>query len=627
MPYDPENKNENKNRGPTMRDVALAYYDELGWFPMPAKPKGKQPIVPHAHYGEYRPPWDEIATWDKWATPGANIVVKTGAVSGIVVIDADSASAREYLIQNHHPPCPTVKSGRADGEGLHLYFKHPGFHVKSVANLGGIDKLDIRGDGGIAVLPPSRHESGNKYEWIPDLSPRDLAPPSLPPWLRTLVWKDQEQRKEPVDVDKIFTEGVSQGERDLQIFRFASLMRQVGVPRDAAQIIIKEPARTCNPPFNPVEAIAKVGWTYDQYEDGKRYLVDAVQMVTDYKDDEERTGPRLQPISLADLLRKEFPPTRWAVKNLIPEGSMLFAAKPKLGKSLLMLDVCIAIAAGRKALGHYPAEKGKALFLSLEDPEKRVWERAKARLADEDPDVVASCHLLFESGKLDTGLVADLDEWLRHNPDTRLVAIDTLAKVKGKQGKNAQLYDADYAAVEGITGLSHKHNVAIILITHTNQSREIKDPMELIQGSSGLTGGVDGGMVLLMGRGEAEAYLHVAHKDITSHVEIAMTKDEGDSWLYLGEAEQYRMDSKRKKILALLSDEDGPLSPKEITESLPGEGWKVENVQRMLTRMHGEGIVKNEGKGQYVLGHNAPGITSLNAPVRYEKKEGDEEAF
>src|SRR5687767_10767193 len=65
----------------------------------------------------------------------------------------------------------------------------------------------------------------------------------------------------------------------------------------------------------------------------------------------------------SDLRRRMFPPVRYIVPCLIAEGCTLLAGRPKLGKSWLMLDVGLAVAAGRYCLGEALCEQGEVLYL------------------------------------------------------------------------------------------------------------------------------------------------------------------------------------------------------------------------------------------------------------------------
>ena len=97
--------------------------------------------------------------WRKW--PTANVGVATG--SGLIVIDIDGAGGMatlRALLRGHTlPRAPAVRTSR----GLHLYFAMPAGRTVSCGSSGG---LDIRGEGGYVVAPPSIHASGHVYVWI-----------------------------------------------------------------------------------------------------------------------------------------------------------------------------------------------------------------------------------------------------------------------------------------------------------------------------------------------------------------------------------------------------------------------------------------------------------------------------
>ena len=128
--------------------------------------------------------------WDRW--PRANIAICTGASSGLVVIDVDPrhgglSSLRELIAANEALPSTMVVSTGSDG--LHFYFRHPGGLVRNDAGRRLGQGLDIRGDGGYVIAPPSRHMSGGEYHWAADT---DLAP--LPEWLHDRVREPEHVR-------------------------------------------------------------------------------------------------------------------------------------------------------------------------------------------------------------------------------------------------------------------------------------------------------------------------------------------------------------------------------------------------------------------------------------------------
>lgn len=116
--------------------------------------------------------------WRRW--PSANVAVRTGAASGVVVLDVDPDHGGLKTLgelQRRHgglPPGPAVRTGSG---GRHYWFAHPGDPVRNSAGRLG-PGLDIRGDGGYVIAPPSLHAAGNQYLWASEVG---LAP--APDWL------------------------------------------------------------------------------------------------------------------------------------------------------------------------------------------------------------------------------------------------------------------------------------------------------------------------------------------------------------------------------------------------------------------------------------------------------------
>jgi hypothetical protein len=143
--------------------AALAY---AGWsYPVfPLQPRGKKPATAR---GFKDATTDQVQISDWWRrNPDANIGVPSGPESGFFALDVDGpdgeASLRELIERHENLPKTRVS---ITGKGRHLWFRYPGFRVGNIQN-GKLGKgLDIRGDGGYVVVPPSWHASGRRYEW------------------------------------------------------------------------------------------------------------------------------------------------------------------------------------------------------------------------------------------------------------------------------------------------------------------------------------------------------------------------------------------------------------------------------------------------------------------------------
>jgi hypothetical protein len=304
----------------------------------------------------------------------------------------------------------------------------------------------------------------------------------------------------------------------------------------------------------------------------------------------------LEPKSAAELLHKEFPAIRWAVPDVLPEGVLLLAGKPKMGKSWLGLGMCIAVAAGGCALGKIPVEKGEALYLALEDNERRLQRRLKKVLAGG----VCPAGLAYatEWPRINEGGLEALDAWLTKHPNARIVVIDTLKKFRPQAAGNRSLYDVDYEALEPLLPLAAKHEVAILVVHHLRKM-DAGDPLDMVSGSTGLTGGVDGTLILKRERGKQDATLVVDGRDLEESSELALKWDANiASWSLMGDAEEARLSGARGEIIALLREQDRPMTPKEIALML-GKGQNA--VYQLVYQMSSDGQLSTPDRGLYDL--------------------------
>src|SRR5215210_7942081 len=295
-------------------------------------------------------------------------------------------------------------------------------------------------------------------------------------------------------------------------------------------------------------------------------------------------------MTAAELMDKELPPVKWAVSGVLPEGVTILAGKPKMGKSWLALGLCVSVAAGGYALGKIPAECGGALYLGLEDPERRLQRRLKKVLAG--ATAPEGLEVGWSWPRLDQGGVEALRKHLEDHPDTRLIVIDTLKKIRPRESGSRGVYDLDYEALEPLLPLAAEFGVAI-LVVHHQRKMEAGDPLDTISGSTGLTGGVDGALVLKRDRGKQDATLLVDGRDIEEPSELAL-RWEADiaSWTLMGDAEQFRISNERRAILDALRSAGVPLAPKEIAERIDKPDG---NVRKLLHGMRDDGQVVQHG--------------------------------
>jgi hypothetical protein len=303
----------------------------------------------------------------------------------------------------------------------------------------------------------------------------------------------------------------------------------------------------------------------------------------------------------AELMAMELPPPKWAVPDIVPEGVIILAGKPKLGKSFMALGLAVAVATGGVALGSKQVETGEVLYLALEDNRRRLQKRVG--LLNAGDSKLDKLHMAVEWPRLDDGGVEKLDAFLSEHPETRLAVIDTLKKVRARVPGTRSVYEVDYEALEPLLPLATEHGVAILVVHHTRKA-DAEDPLDTISGSTGLTGGVDGAMVLKRERGRADAFLHVAGRDIEEDIELALRWNADTAgWTIIGDAEEYRLSEQRAEVVRVLEETGEPMTPTEVADAL---GESFNNVKTRMWRMSKDGQLARED-GRYTVGNRNPG--------------------
>ncbi len=259
--------------------IAALYYRSLGWSVIPIKPKDKKPAIKWEQYQTERASEEQIrAWWKKW--PRANVGIVTGAISGIIVLDEDGPEGRQSLIDKELPPTTCAVTGSG---GNHYVFKHPGSEVRNFARR--LPGLDLRGDGGYIVAPPSVHPSGGTYKW--GLPPEMEQPCWAPAWLKDLLEvKSTSSNGSRVNPGKVLA-GIPEGSRDTEIFKYAASLRARGMKMEEAEVLVLQAAAACTPPFPREEALAKIesAWRYPNGSDREQVLEKAREQLVDITPD------------------------------------------------------------------------------------------------------------------------------------------------------------------------------------------------------------------------------------------------------------------------------------------------------------------------------------------------------
>lgn len=231
------------------------------------------------------------------------------------------------------------------------------------------------------------------------------------------------------------------------------------------------------------------------------------------------TKTKLTVIDGETLMDMKLPPTKFCVETLLPQGICMLGGTPKIGKSWLVLDLCIRIAKG-EPIWSLPTKKGTTLYLCLEDPLRRVQERLNM-LTD---DVPPNAYFAIAAGTLADGLCEQIRKFVSEHPDTVLVAIDTFQIVR--TGCIDTSYANDYGEVRQMKQLADELNISILLVHHLRKQGD-SDPLNKLSGTTGISGAVDAVFVLDKSKRNAQgATLICTGRDIEyREMELKLSKE------------------------------------------------------------------------------------------------------
>jgi len=202
-----------------------------------------------------------IEWWEAW--PHANVGLPTGKTFNRFVLDVDldkggGDSLKSFERKNGKLP---LTQRTVTGNGFHYHFLYPA-DISIPSNAGKLCAgLDLRGEGGLVVVPNSEHESGRMYRWDP--SPFDLSLVSAPDWLLDLIVNLQsapDKMTEKKTRIGFFEQLILEGYRNETLFkRYACHLRDKALSENyIVEICLALNAYKCSPPLEKIEVITLV---------------------------------------------------------------------------------------------------------------------------------------------------------------------------------------------------------------------------------------------------------------------------------------------------------------------------------------------------------------------------------
>lgn len=235
---------------------------------------------------------------------------------------------------------------------------------------------------------------------------------------------------------------------------------------------------------------------------------------------------KIRTVTGDELLKMDLPPLRYSVHGFLPQGLHILAGLPKAGKSWLLHLLGLKVSQGEK-FWNFTTEKGTVLYLCLEDSFSRVQQRL-SMLTDEAPP---NLHFAIMAPTLSDGLIPQIQQFVAEHPDTILVIIDTLQKVRDGTGDN--YYASDYKDIGRLKAIADEKAIAILYVQHLRKQYD-SDPHLMVSGSTGLTGAADGSYVLQKPDIKStEAKLYVRGRDVEEMVLTIHFNSDTCQWEYV----------------------------------------------------------------------------------------------
>ena len=241
----------------------------------------------------------------------------------------------------------------------------------------------------------------------------------------------------------------------------------------------------------------------------------------------------LKTMSMTELYDTVFQSRPPLIDGLLYPGTYLFVGAPKLGKSFLMAQLAYHISTGTQ-LWNYTVRKGTVLYLALEDDYRRLQERLYRMFGT---DGAENLFFSVSAGQLGNGLDEQLTRFMQEHPDTKLIIIDTLQKVREVGGDNYS-YANDYEIITRLKKFADSYGITLLLVHHIRKQKA-DDTFDMISGTNGLLGAADGAFLLqkekrtgntatleVSGRDQQDQRLHLKRNESTLAWDLERTETE-----------------------------------------------------------------------------------------------------
>jgi archaellum biogenesis ATPase FlaH len=335
-------------------------------------------------------------------------------------------------------------------------------------------------------------------------------------------------------------------------------------------------------------------------------LIDESEWIEISPERKDRTQQYDRTIRTAkELMMLDLPPITWVVPNLLPSGLTIIAGKPKTGKSLLALNIAVAVSTGRELFSQITTNHSQVVYFALEDNEARLQDRI---------DMISGCYdAIVNSEDFKSSL--DIQRYdiggleylvnITKDKDVKLVIIDTWQRFAPPKTTTESDYEFTYRVFTELSRLAKQNDVALILIHHARKNKSDSNyTFDEIMGSTGITASVDTMMVL--SKVQELQKLEATGRDVES-AELLLKFDKTTLTYTLTNTPYDDVSPERQSIIDLMDKVKKEFTVSEIADTLD---VPKENLKGLLSKMARTGQVKRIKRGVYTgigyHGYQAP---------------------
>jgi hypothetical protein len=563
-----------------MLEEAMRYLDR-GFAVIPVG-TNKKPLIAWKLYQTEHPKPEALSEW--FSNGQAQIGVVTGALSGVVVVDVE-VGALDQTDQ-----FPYTAMGKSGGGGVHLWYRHPG---RPVANAVGFRPgVDIRGDGGYVVVPPSLHQSGRRYQWVIPLE-------HMVPFPTELLEELEQQRAPTINPPGWIAQALAElheGNRNATFAKIAGrLRRDDWTAEDILTLLTPHAERSDFPLADLRQEIEGLCRRYPPKNPSPASFP--------YMEATEMESRPLEALPLASFFAQVAAQIAWVIEGVLPkEGAGIVAGPAGYGKSWMLLDLAVEHTRGGKWLGQFATAQGRVLYLDEESSPALLRHRLTKLLASKgvsaeqlDLHVAVGQGLSFS----DPASVERLRQLLdRLRP--ALVIVDSLIRVHRAEENSASEMAQVFKAVKD---LIREFGCAFLFADHQRKPGGFGTSLDLLlRGSSEKAAFVD----TLLSLQRKEGTLIVEHsksryaEPIPAFVvRIEDVGPEATAVVYGGEAEQIkqaaRQEAAREFLAAALSHGEW-MARKDLVERAKGAKVSEKALDEVLKALDGLQIEREDRK-------------------------------